>query len=150
MDESEARIRDAADVFSEIGIVHQLISHAFAQALPDGLHPSHFGILRHLTRRGDGRPLLPIANAMQVTKANMTNSIARLATRGLAEVRPNPDDARSKLVFLTDAGRDLVRTAPRAMAPMMDEIDRRFGVERLSAMLPDLRALRETLDAMRD
>lgn len=145
----DARIR-AFEALTEIGIVQQLASAELARHLPDGLHPSHFGVLRHLSRRGDGRTLLAVARAMQTTKPNMTNTLARLTERGLVEVRPNPGDGRSKLMFLTDAGREFVATAAERIAPALTEVDRRLGLDRVAAMLPELRALRETLDAMRD
>lgn len=148
--EGLALVRAAFETLAEIGIVHQLAGTELARQLPDGLHPSHFGILRHLTRRGDGRSLQAVADAMQMTKANMTNSVARLAERGLVEVRPNPADGRSKLVFLRPAGRRFVETAGERLAPVMAEIDRRFGLARLAAMRDDLAALRMALDEMRD
>ena len=140
----------AFTALAEIGIVNQLASAELARHLPDGLHPSHFGVLRHLVQRGDGRSLLSVARAMQTTKPNMTNTVARLVERGLAEVRDNPEDRRSKLLHLTPAGRSFVERAAERLAPVLDEIDRRHGLDRLAAMLPELHSLRETLDAMRD
>lgn len=140
----------AFEALSEIGIIQQLASAELARHLPDGLHPSHFGVLRHLTRRGDGRTLLSIARAMQTTKPNMTNTVARLTERGLAEIRDNPDDRRSKLLFLTDEGRAFVARATETLAPVLSELDQRHGLARIAALLPELRALREALDAMRD
>ena len=142
--------RAAFETMAEIGIVQQLASNELARHMPDGLHPSHFGILRHLVRRGDGRPLQAVADAMQVTKANMTNSAMRLAERGLVSVRANPDDRRSKLIYLEPDGRAFVATASDRLAPVLAEIDRRFGLKRLADMRHDLAALREALDAMRD
>lgn len=140
----------AFEALAEIAIVQQLAAAEMARHMPDGLHPSHYAVLRHLTRRGDGRSLLSVARAMQTTKPNMTNTVAKLTERGLAEVRDNPDDRRSKLLFLTDEGRDFVARAATTLAPVLGEIDRRHGLARIAAMLPELRALRETLDAMRD
>ena len=140
----------AFEALAEVGIIQQLAWAELARHLPDGLHPSHYAVLRHLTRRGDGRTLLSIARAMQTTKPNMTNTVAKLTERGLAEARDNPDDRRSKLLFLTDEGRAFVERAATTLAPVLEEIDRRHGLARVAAMLPELRALRETLDAMRD
>ena len=150
MNEAERLAHEAVATLAEIGIVQQLATHELARHLPDGLHPSHFAILRHLTRRGDGRSLQAIAEAMQVTKANMTNSVMRLADRDLVEVRPNPGDGRSKLVFLRPAGEALVSSVGERLQPVLEELDRRFGLVRLTAMRGELTALREALDAMRD
>ena len=52
--------------FNEIGIVSQLSSALFMRLLPGGLHLSHFIVLNHLTRLGDGRTPLQIAAALPV------------------------------------------------------------------------------------
>ena len=150
MREPNETVRDAFAAFAEIGIVHQLASAAFAEVLPEGLHPSHFGTLRHLVRRGDGRTMLSVAKAMQTTKANISNTLAKLENRGLVELRPNPEDGRSKLVHLTAAGRLFVEDALPRLTPVLEELDRRHGLGRVASLLPELAALRETLDEMRD
>lgn len=73
------------------------------------------------------------------------------------EVRANPGDGRSTLLFLTAEGRAFVGRAAECPAPALEEVDgrhgledRRQGLERLATLLPELRALHETLDAMRD
>ncbi|MBT6099181.1 MAG: winged helix DNA-binding protein [Marinovum sp.] len=76
-----------------------------AKSLPDGVHPSHFAILNHLTRMGDGKTPVRIASAMQVTKNTMTHSLRVLQDRGYIEVQPDPKDGRGKRVYLTETGR---------------------------------------------
>ena len=68
--------------FNEIGIVSQLASALFTRLIPLGLHLSHFIVLNHLARLGDGRTPLQIANALQVTKATMTHTLAVLGRHG--------------------------------------------------------------------
>lgn len=135
--------------FNEFGIISQLATAMLAQALPDGIHPSHFSILNHLVRTGDGKTPVRIAEAMQVTKNTMTHSVKVLQARGLIDVRPNPDDGRGKLVYLTPAGRTfreeaIARAVARFDAVLTPEI--REMAERL---MPDLVALRKHLDASR-
>ena len=62
---------------NEIGIIQQLATTEFNRRLPDDLHVSHFSVINHLCRLGDGRTPLRIANAFQVTKATMTNVIKK-------------------------------------------------------------------------
>ena len=45
------------EFFNEIGIISQLSSALFSRTLPDGLHVSHFSILNHMVRLGDGRTM---------------------------------------------------------------------------------------------
>ena len=57
----------AFQFFNEIGIIQQLASTAFNRRLPEGLHVSHFAVLNHLTRLGDGKTPRALASAFQVT-----------------------------------------------------------------------------------
>lgn len=109
-------------VLNEIGIISQLSGALLALTLPDGVHPSHFGIVNHLVRRGDGRTPVSIAGAMQVTKMTMTHSLKVLADRGFIVTGPNPDDARGKLVWLTDAGRSFRADAIARVTARFDGI----------------------------
>ncbi len=91
--------------FTEVGVISQLATARLAKALPDGVHPSHFAIVNHLARTGDGVSPVRIAAAMQVTKNTMPHSLKVLEKRGFITVAPSPDDGRAKIVLLTDAGR---------------------------------------------
>jgi len=135
--------------FNEINILSQLSGALLSKCLPDGVHPSHFSILNHLVRMGDGKTPVRIAEAMQVTKNTMTHSLKVLEGRGFVAVRPNPDDRRGKLVFLTPEGRAF---RDRAISDVMTRFADLFGPEQLAAMercMSDLRAMRAHLDENR-
>ena len=135
--------------FNEVGILSQLSSALLARALPEGLHPSHFAIINHLVRMGDGKTPVRIAAAMQVTKTTMTHSLRVLEERGFVTTGPNPDDARGKLVYLTAAGRAFREAA---IAPIAEKYGGLFGpreIARMQAIQDDLTALRKHLDANR-
>lgn len=52
----------------------------------------------------------------QMDKVTVSRAAIALATRGLVERRPNPDDQRSHLLTLTEAGRALYdNVAPKAL-----------------------------------
>ncbi len=138
------------ELFNEIGIIQQLAGTAFNQRLPEGLHVSHFSVVNHLCRLGDGRTPLRIARAFQVSKATMTNTLSKLEARRLIQIRDNPDDGRSKLVFVTDKGRAFRSKAIATLHPMIDRLDDDLDTTRLLKMLPTLRALRAYLDDNRD
>lgn len=69
-----------------------------------------FDMLATLRRSGPPYQLTPTAlfSALMVTSGTMTHRLNRLAERGLIDRVANPDDARSQLVELTEAGRALV------------------------------------------
>jgi DNA-binding MarR family transcriptional regulator len=137
------------EFFNEIGIISQLSAALFAKSLPDGIHVSHFSILNHLARLGDGRTPVQIASAFQVTKATMTHSLSVLEGRGFIRMEPNPADGRSKLVWLTQAGSAFRDTAIESLRPAFAPLSRQLEAERLLAIIPDLRRVREILDRMR-
>lgn len=132
--------------FTEVGIIHQLSTALLAQVLPDGVHPSHFAIMNHLTRRGDGRTPIAIARAMQVTKNTMTHSLKVLGDRDYIRVGPNPDDARGKLVFLTDPGRHFHARAIAAVSERFQTVVTQDFLSRIDATLADLVEIRKHLD----
>jgi DNA-binding MarR family transcriptional regulator len=135
--------------FNEIGIIAQLSSTMFNRSLPDGLSVAHFSILNHLVRLGDGRTPIQLASAFQVTKATMSHSIDVLSQRGFIRIEKHPDDGRSKLVFLTKAGRAFreraIEKATGALAGLISELE----TDALADMLPRLRAVRQVLDRNR-
>lgn len=136
--------------FNEIGIVSQLSSALFARLMPLVLHPSHFVVLNHLVRLGDGRTPLEIANALQVTKATMTHTLAVLGGHGFVAIERHPTDGRSKLVRLTPEGRAFRDEAIQRMAPAMQYVLENVPLEELQAALPVLEKIRVLLDAERD
>ena len=137
-------------VFREIGIIQQLSSALFQSRLPDGLHPSHFALLSNLVRLGDGKTPNALAQAFQVPKATMTNTLMVLSDRGLIALRANPDDKRSKLVFMTAAGRTFYENAMAAMGPALGGMLIDLPDLDMDAMLPELQKLRVYLDENRD
>lgn len=59
--------------------------------------------------------LREIAKAAEVDPSAATVAVDRLERRGLAERRAHPGDKRSRLVHLTDAGKDAAATAKRIL-----------------------------------
>lgn len=136
--------------FNEIGIIQQLATTAFNRRMPDGLHVSHFSVLNHLIRLGEGRTPQSLSDAFQVTKGTMTHTLGALAKRNFIDVTPHPTDGRSKVVFLTDDGRSFHAGAIKSLAPLMEIMEQKFNLEDLAEMLPKLQEVREVLDSHRD
>jgi DNA-binding MarR family transcriptional regulator len=137
-------------LFNEIGIIEQLSRALLEARLPEGLIAPHFTMLNHLVRVRDGRTPLDLARAFQVPKTSLTHTLAGLERRGLVEVRPNPQDGRSKTVWITAEGRALREAVIAAMGPAFDAIAREFPADQVAGVLPALTALRRILDAGRD
>lgn len=136
-------------VFNEIGIIEQLSRTILNARLPDGLIAPHFAVLNHLIRVRDGQTPLRLARAFQVPKTSMTHTLTVLEQRGLVDMRPNPEDGRSKCVWLTPAGIALRQTTIDALAGDFDQLAAGFDPQKLVTIAPVLAELREYLDANR-
>ena len=139
----------AFQVLNEIGIINQLAQNRAARALGADLNLSQFVVLNHFTRLGGPRSLVQLAGAMQVTKGAMTNTVTRLAAKGLVSVQPDPADGRGKLVSLTDAGTAARGQALTDLSAGLADLMRDIAPGDLDAALPFLRRLRIWFDTHR-
>lgn len=137
-------------LFNEVGIIEQ-ISRAFLEArLPDGLIAPHFSVVNHLIRVEDGRTPMDLARAFQVPKTSMTHTLAGLEKHGLIEMRPNPDDGRSKRVWLTQAGRAFRDQAIVDLEPVFADLAEGIAPDKIAAILPALEEIRVFIDTYRN
>ena len=146
---SPARDRPDVRVFTEIGVIAQLSATALERALPHGLSAAQFGVLNHFARRGGEETPAQLAEAFQVTRGAMTNTLARLEARGLIAVRPDGGDGRRKQVSITPAGIATREAALKATRPRLEAIRAAIPVEDFEAAMPFLSRLRAWLDENR-
>lgn len=137
-------------VLNEIAIIAQLSGTSFERTMPGTMTLPQFVVLNHLTRLGGDRTPLQIANAMQVTKGAMTNTLGHLERAGWIAVRPDPKDGRSKRVDITGPGRAAHADAIRRIQPELAFLVGEIGPEPMAAALPFLERLRALLDRRRD
>ena len=147
---SDPKTAELFAFFNEIGIIEQLSRAVLEARLPDGLIAPHFTVLNHLSRLGDGRAPIDMARAFQVPKTSLTHTLKGLEERGLIELRPNPADGRSKLVYLTEAGSTLRNNTIASMGPEFQRMAEGFDLDRLTEVLPVLRDLRVFMDQDRN
>jgi DNA-binding MarR family transcriptional regulator len=136
--------------FNEIGIIEQLARTKMESRMPDGMNLSQFSVLNHLVRLDGQWSPLRLANAFQVTKGAMTNTLTRLEARKLVKISPNPADGRAKIVTLTKAGRNMRDACVKSIDPMLEEIERELGSDKISRALPTIKKVREFLDEHRE
>ncbi|MEL6436963.1 MAG: MarR family transcriptional regulator [Pseudomonadota bacterium] len=134
------------ELFNEVGIISQLSRALFEARLPDGLLVTHFSVVNHLARLGDGKTPLEIANAFQVPKTTMTHTLAGLEKAGFITTEPNADDKRSKRIKLTKAGHAFRDQAVQLLGPDLERLAQEIALEDAAAALPFLRSLRTYLD----
>ncbi len=150
MDENISHDLVFFQVFNEIGIINQLGSTAFGKTLPDGLKISQFSVLNHFVRSGDDSTPLQLANAFQVTKGAMTNTLKRLLDRELITIRPDPKDGRRKRVFITEKGRITRDLCIQQVTPIFEILKKSFSENDFRTAIPFLQKLREVLDEERN
>ncbi len=134
--------RLAASLFAEVLIADQLSRNLISKALPRGMQISHFSVLNLLAHMNEERTPAELAAAFHVTRGAMTNTLSRLEWAGHVHIRPDWDDARRKLVAISPAGRAARDAAIAAFMPLIADIVRDIGADRVRATLPVLRELR--------
>src|SRR6056297_1277743 len=136
----------AVALFSEILADEQLIRNRLSRVLPKGMEISHFSVLNHLARAGGERSPAQLAKSFHVTRGAMTNTLNKLEWAGYVHIRPDWDDARRKMVAIRPSGRQARDAAMAAITPMVSDLIRDLGEDRVRASLPVLRELRIRLE----
>jgi DNA-binding MarR family transcriptional regulator len=70
-----------------------------------GLSLAKLAALNRLTEAGESLPLGQLAERLSCVKSNVTQLVDRLEADGLVSRTGDPNDRRSRLAVLTDAGR---------------------------------------------
>ena len=142
-------IRDsslAVSLFGEILALDQLVRARLAKVLPKGMELSHFSVLNQLSHTKIERTPAQIAKSFRVTRGAITNTLSKLELSGYIHVRPDWDDARRKMVSISPAGIVARNNALAAVTPIINELISEMGEERLKAIVPILRDLRQKFE----
>lgn len=137
----------AAALFAEVFMADQLARSVVGRALPKGMEISHFSVLNHLAHIGEERTPAQLAASFHVTRGAMTNTLSKLVWAGHVHIRPDWDDARRKFVSISPSGRAARDAAFAAFMPVIADIVREIGPEKVRATLPVMRELRAKLEA---
>ncbi len=136
----------AVSLFGEILALDQLVRNRLAKVLPKGMELSHFSVLNQLSHTKTERTPAQIAKSFRVTRGAITNTLNKLELSGYIHVRPDWDDARRKMVSISPAGIVARNNALTAVTPIINELVREMGEERLRAIVPILRELRQKFE----
>jgi DNA-binding MarR family transcriptional regulator len=91
-----------------------------------------------------------LARRMEMPLSTMLFRLGRLERRGHSERVPNPDDRRSYLIRLTDAGERLLGEARPAFRDYAEAVEGRLGPDRVDALRVALEELRDAVNAELD
>ncbi len=136
----------AAALFAEVFMADQLARNVVSRALPKGMEISHFSVLNHLAHLAEERTPAQLAATFHVTRGAMTNTLSKLVWAGHVHIRPDWDDARRKFVAISPAGRQARDAALAAFMPVIADIVRAIGADKVRLALPVLRELRARLE----
>jgi DNA-binding MarR family transcriptional regulator len=94
----------------------------------------------------DGMRLTDLAASAQVTKQTAAFLVGQLERAGYVERRPDPTDARARLICLAERGREVQREARVVERQVEAEWTRHLGADRMEALREALVDLREITD----
>ncbi|MEV0222538.1 MarR family winged helix-turn-helix transcriptional regulator [Streptomyces sp. NPDC050704] len=135
MQNSEAMALSAA-LLAVAGELTQRIHEGVVARGFEGVRPAHGFAFARLAP--GGATVTELAAHLGVTKQAASQLVDEIVRKGYAERRPHPDDARARLVVLTERGWDCTRAAEEAAAEAV-----RPWVELLGE--GEVRALRDRL-----
>jgi DNA-binding MarR family transcriptional regulator len=127
-----------------IGLLLRLVYQHYAQDMHAALHEAGFGDIR--SSHANVFPFVPpegitvsrLAELAGVRKQTMAQAVEQLDRMGYVERRPNPNDRRSRLVYLTERG--------MSVKPIAHATSTRVEERWAELMSPEeLEALRATL-----
>jgi DNA-binding MarR family transcriptional regulator len=87
------------------------LSRLFDEALrPVGLTSGQFSLLNALNRPS-APPIAPVAKLLAMDRTTLTAALKPLERDGLVAIAKDPEDRRSRLLRLTDRGREVLASA---------------------------------------
>lgn len=121
----------------------RLLARLYDEALRDiGLEMSQLPLLAAVASQGDrGFKITEVARVLVMDRTSVTRAVRPLERRGLLRVARSPEDARSKIVLITRAGEQMLRSAYPRWQRTTRRIRERFGAVRIDALGADLSAL---------
>jgi DNA-binding MarR family transcriptional regulator len=97
--------------------------------------------------RPEGITISALAELAGVRKQTMAQAVQQLERGGYIERRDNPDDHRSRLVFLTERGRSVTPVTHAAAAAVEQQWAGLIGTDELEHLRQELRSLLEKIRA---
>ena len=93
---------------------------------------------------GGSLPLGQLADRLACVKSNVTQLIDRLEAEGLVTRSPDPEDKRSRLAIITDAGRQIHQNGATIQRQVEEELFATLSVDdslRLSEIIAKLKSV---------
>src|SRR5687768_18467775 len=121
---------------------NELLAERFAAAGYADVRPSYGSVLLPLYEQ-DGLRMGELARRARLSKQTMTTMIRRLEGDRLVERRPDPQDARASLIFLTPRSRRFEPVAAATLSELDTLARGQLSAQRVAAVKEALRELVE-------
>jgi len=108
-----------------------------------GLSIPRLAALQRLVDAGGSLPLGQLADRLACVKSNVTQLVDRLEAEGLVTCSLDPEDKRSRLASITDAGRQIHQDGARIQRQVEEELFSTLSVDdsvRLSEIIAKLKS----------
>jgi DNA-binding MarR family transcriptional regulator len=115
--------------------------------LPDTLTSRQFEVLNRLYFVGD-QTASQLATAFNVSAPSMSQMITRLKAVGVIEMSRKPDDARAKLVRITESGKEILESTVQSLMSGFEPFEEALGAARLQHLLEELEAVQGALSGV--
>ena len=136
----------AVSLFGEISAIDHLLKVKLSKSLPMGMEFSHFTILNYISTMETEKTPAQLARSFNLTKGAITNTLNKLSKMGYIHVRPDWDDGRSKLISISQTGKNARDSAVDSIEPILNELMKFMGTEKTKSIIPFLRDLRILLN----
>jgi DNA-binding MarR family transcriptional regulator len=100
---------------------------------PHGLRITQHTILSNLILRG-ATPMTALAKYLGMDRTTLTRNLALLEANGWTQTRGDEDDARTRLVYITDKGRAIARDALPAWRKAQKDVASKIGAADMAAL----------------
>jgi MarR family 2-MHQ and catechol resistance regulon transcriptional repressor len=117
-----------------------LEAHAHRSIRGFDMCQSDFGVLEALLHRGP-LSVKELGAKVLLTSGSMTAAVDRLTARGLVTRHDDVHDRRSRIIHLTDAGRELIERMFAEHRDAMEQAVAGFPIEERLALIESLRRL---------
>ena len=127
-------------------IISENAQRTLEQRLPSTLTSRQFEVLNRLYFLGE-QTLSELATVVEVSAASMSQMVARLRAGGVVETAAKSNDARAKLVRITEKGKGILESTAQLLQPDFQAVEHALGSKRLQSLLEELEAVHDAFSA---
>jgi DNA-binding MarR family transcriptional regulator len=113
-------------------LMRRVSQHYDAEVGKTGLRGTQYSLLSYVCKLGPIRPV-DLASEMKITASTLSRNLQPLVTAGWLTLEPG-DDARSRRVCATPAGRDKRIEAQRRWRVAQEDLNTMLGTQRVAAL----------------